>query len=150
MTEATPPQSPTPDDSDEIGSLEAPIWVKAAAAFLALTGTFGAMIGFQIILSTDHMPRGVKALVAALLVLGIGAIATAAMVAKGRTWAAITGIVLCFFLAGLVWAPLTFGIFAFSTFAGAACSLPGLVLLAISIPACIKVTRNRDKFLGGL
>ena len=136
-------------DEEEI-ILEPPVWVKIAAAGLALTGTFGAMIGFQFLLSFDSMDRIFKALVAAFLILGFGGLGAAGMVVKGRTWAAVVGIFITLALAVLVWVPTFYGVLAFSTFAGAACSAPTVVLLVISIPACRKVTRSRRALLSGL
>ncbi len=133
---------------DEVGSLEAPLHVKLAAAALALAGTFTAMIGAQLLLSSaGGLPTLAKVIVSASLIVGLGAIGTSMAVVKGRTWGAVLGMVEAVLIAGLVWAPVYYGFVAFSMFGGAFCGVLSIALLAVSIPACLQITKNHKKLM---
>ena len=128
--------------SDE--SLETPLLVNIAAGAVALAALFMCIMAAQFALSDAYGTASTFMVIYG--VVGAAGLGMGAGMAKGRTWAAIGGVVASLAMLGLCWTPFLFGVLAFTSFAVGFCAFVGLILAGISIPMCLEVGRARKKF----
>ena len=133
------------DSLDDLGALEAPIWVKIGGGTVALMGIFAIMLGAQIALSVSRPDTTIKAMMGLYFLGGVGAVASSVGVMRAKTSGAVQGLILSVVLGIAVLVPIFWGIFSLASFAGAGLALLGTILMALSIPACRVVTKNRQR-----
>ena len=142
-------------EHEDTGALEAPWWVKGGGGALALTGVFGVMLGAQTMLSSSVSPValfGTQHPMLSLTVLGniglgIGAIAASVAVMQAKARGAIAGLVLAVLLGIIMALPFFMGMISCAAVLGGGLAFISVILMALSIPACLVVTRNRQKLL---